>query len=157
MNLRTLKKLSKRAAPLLPILGDHRQQFRAERGDNYLKCQITDRKHWERGRSVHADCISDREIKTPARDGNGWVYIHPPHHPRKGTVMVGAMSGYYEPEWDEETAWDALKDLVYVHFTDWGEDDALLTRQLDTVGDFFAAAADMIAELAAEPPLRRAA
>jgi len=24
-----------------------------------------------------------------------------PHHPRKGTVMVGAMCGYYEPERDE--------------------------------------------------------
>ena len=44
MNLRTLKKLSKRAAPLLPLLGDDRKQFPAERWDNYTGLLIMDRK-----------------------------------------------------------------------------------------------------------------
>ena len=35
MNLRTLKKLSKRAARYLPILGDNRQQFPAIGDENY--------------------------------------------------------------------------------------------------------------------------
>jgi hypothetical protein len=35
VNLRILKKLSKRAAPLLLKLGDEQEQFRAEKGENY--------------------------------------------------------------------------------------------------------------------------
>ena len=148
MNLRTLKKLSKRAAPLLPLLGDDRKQFPAERWDNYTGLLIMDRKHWERGRSVHDGLYDEREIKTPARDGNGWICMHPPHHPRKGTTMVGALSGYYEPEWDEETAWEALEKTVMVHFTDWHPDHDVppLTRRLDTPSDVLRAAKDMIAE-----------
>lgn len=33
-------------------------------------------------------------------------------HPLKGTPMTGAMSGYYEPEWDERTAWEELVNHV---------------------------------------------
>lgn len=128
MNLRTLKKLSKRAAPYLALLGDQRKQFLARKDENYTGRVIMERKHWERGRSVHDETIWDREIKTPARDGNGWVYQHPPCHPRKGTIMVGETSGYYEPEWSEETAYEALVGLVDVEtieivFDDEGEPD----------------------------------
>lgn len=151
MNLRILKKLSKRAAPLLPKLGDRREQFRAS-GDNYIGgTMITARKHWERGRSVHADCIRQYEIKHPARDGRGWIYMAPPDHPRKGTIMVGAVSGYYEPEWDEETAWTALDELVRCHFTDWHPDHEgtpRLLRPLNTAREILRAALDMAAELA---------
>lgn len=146
MNLRILKKLSKRAAPLLEQLGDERKQFRAEPGENYHVTVIRARKHFERGRSPHADLIWPDEIKHPAKDGNGYVYMHPPTHPLKGTVMVGAVSGYYEPEWDEETAWDALRQQVYYHFMDYDENTSDLkpTRVLRTPSDIFAAARDMI-------------
>lgn len=98
MNLRTLKKLSKRAAPLLPLLGDKRKQFRAEKHDSYTGRIIRDRKHWMRGRSVHAGVTGSDMLKRPARDGKGgWIYMTPPSHPRKGTLMVGATTGYYEP------------------------------------------------------------
>jgi len=30
-----------------------------------------------------------------------------------GTPMIGAMSGYYEPEWDERTTYDILQDVVW--------------------------------------------
>lgn len=50
MNLRTLKKLFKRAAPWLPLLGDNREQFCAEAHNNYHGCFIGDRKHRERSR-----------------------------------------------------------------------------------------------------------
>lgn len=146
MNLRTLKKLSKRAAPYLPQLGDDRQQFAAERYDNYTGLVITARKHFERGRSVHDELYGEGMIKTLARDGQGWVYAKPPSHPRKGTIMVGALSGYYEPEWDEETAYEALLDIVYAEFTEWSEEGASpLTRDLSTVGQVFRAADDLVA------------
>lgn len=153
MNLRILKKLSKRAAPLLPLLGDRREQFRADRADSYTGLLIMERKHWVRGRSVHRDTYGEHEIKTPARDGNGWVYVRPPSHPRKGTVMVGAMSGYYEPEWDEETAWEALLKAVFWHHVEIDDDGCILapTPQLDSVGSIFAAALEM----AGDYPRRR--
>lgn len=153
MNLRILKKLSKRAAPLLPLIGDSRKQFSAEPGDSYTGLLIMERKHWERGRSVHADTLGEHEIKTPARDGRGWVYARPPDHPRKGTVMVGAVSGYYEPEWSEETAWEALREAVFWRYVELDSDGDMLSPrppQLESVSTIFAAAADMAAELAAE-------
>lgn len=149
MNLRILKKLSKRAAPLLPLLGDRREQFRAERWENYTGLLVRSRKHFERMRSAHGQCIHEGEIKRRAADGNGFVAMWPPHHPRKGTVMVGAVSGYYEPEWDEETAWESLLNRVHDHFTDWSEEPATPTRLLPTPSAVFAAAADMLAEMEA--------
>lgn len=121
MNLRILKKLSKRAAPLLPLLGDAREQFRAEREDSYTGLLIRERKHFERGRSRDAAAFREGEVRYLAKDGNGFVCIYPPSHPREGTIMVGATSGYYEPEWVEETAWEALSSLVHHHFATWDE------------------------------------
>jgi len=159
MNLRTLKKLSKRAAPLLPIFGDDREQFRAEPYANYGVPFIGERKHWERCR-VHDGYVplrnwvgrGDRDIGSHiyrARSGH-LIAMKPPTHPRKGTMMVGAMSGYYEPEWDEQTAWSALCDFLHIHYTDWREDgDCPLLRPLDTVAEIFAAAQDAAAEITA--------
>lgn len=39
-----------------------------------------------------------------------------------GTPMIGAMSGYYEPEWDETTAYGVLQDVV-----GWNEKPAAMT------------------------------
>lgn len=147
MNLRILKKLSKRAAPLLPLLGDRREQFSAARDASYTGVLILDRKHWERGRSVHSDTCGAHEIKQPARDGRGWVYTRPPSHPRKGTMMVGGVAGYYEPEWSEETAWEALEDLLRWTFAKYDArlDDLVPTRSLALPSEVFAAAAELIA------------
>lgn len=150
MNLRILKKLSARAAPLLPLLGDNREQFRAEKADNHTGVLILARKHFERMRSPHS-APSGREgaIKMPARDGRGYIALWPPHSPRKGTLMVGATAGYYEPEWDEETAWEALMHLVYWHFMEIDKDADLAmvsTRIFRTPRDYFAAAREMIAQ-----------
>lgn len=156
MNLRILKKLSKRAAPLLPLLGEHREQFLSEPGDNYHGMVIRARKHWERFPSVHTDRMRQGEIVTaPAvRKGSRWPYIkvYPPSHPWPRTVMVGAMSGYYEPEWEEECAWGALDSLVRGYFCDWDEDGPTLTRRLRTPSDIFRAAADIIATTPTKGP-----
>lgn len=155
MNLRILKKLSARAAPLLPLLGDEREQFRAEPLHNYGMPLIPDRKHWERS-SCHETYEGRNDWSAPrgaqivftTRSGRRMV-MSPPSHPRAGTMMVGATTGYYEPEWDEQTAWCALEDNVRAHFTDWNEDGPTPLRFFRGPGDIFRAAHEIIAALAA--------
>lgn len=155
MNLRILKKLSKRAAPYLATLGDRREQFMAEKGENYHGLIIRDRTSAERWPSCHTDtCERVLKITEPrcrAGTRHPYVKLMASYHPMKGTIMVGAMQGYYEPEWDEETAYSALRSIVTNHFTDWealmAEDDRpVLTRDLSTKSKLFAAADDMLAE-----------
>lgn len=159
MNLRILKKLSKRAAPLLPLLGDPREQFRARKDENYIGRMIRDRTCWDRSRchpSHTSESLGGGCIVFRTRRGHAVVMCHP-SHPLKGTVMVGAVTGYYEPEWDEEDAWSSLCALVACHFTDWEVELASwnsdtpvssLTRDLSTPSLMLAAAADIVAELA---------
>jgi hypothetical protein len=146
VNLRILKKLSKRAAPLLPLLGDDRKQFKAEKGDSYTSVRGHDFKHWERMRSVHGDTFRGT-IKYRPKHGRGWIAMMEPPHPLKGTVMVGEMVGYYEPEWEEHTAWEALHRLVIEYFTDWNEDGPIWTHKgkLDTPTRILSAACGIIA------------
>lgn len=144
-SLRTLKKLSKRAAALLPLAGDDREQFRAERYENYTGTRISARKHWERSGCHPTYTGWGEQIVRETRAGRK-VVLSPPSHPLKGTIMVGAVSGYYEPEWDEETAWDALRSLVYWHFMEYGDGEGKPrpTRTLRTPRQVFQAADDMI-------------
>lgn len=158
MNLRTLKKLSKRAAPLLPLLGDTRQQFRAEPNDSYGVPLIRDRKHWDRstchptyqGRNGYR-IKAGAQIVFTTRAGHR-VVMSPPMHPRKGTVMVGATSGYYEPEWDEETAYRSLLEIVREHFTEYRHDpetdnvERIPMRSLPSPREVFQAAREIIAQ-----------
>lgn len=162
MNLRTLKKLSKRAAPLLVLMGDTRQQFPADRGANHLSRLITARKHWDR-----SSCLPDytphnsfltprgRPIKHVTRAGRTMV-IRPPTEPRKGTMMVGATSGYYEPEWDEETAWEALSEQVHWTFVDFHPEtgDILSKRDFPTPRAIFKGAAEIVAQRKAKAATR---
>ena len=150
MNLRILKKLSKRAVPMLALLGDDRQVFAAVKDDNYTNIIIYERKHWERGWSVHADLHDEYEVKSLRPNGR-FVYMKPPSHPRKGTPMVGAMLGYYEPEWEEETAFEALQDIVWNAFANWDDEGRpTRTRSLRTAREIFTAAEEIIAALQAE-------
>ena len=149
MNLRTLKKLSKRAAPLLPLLGDKREQFRADREGGHVDFIITDRKHWSRSHCHPTYEACGKELVYTTRAGRRTV-MRSPSDVRKGTVMVGAMSGYYEPEWSEETAYGALLNLVHVHFTDWSTELPRPTRMLRTPREVFSAAGDMVRELRTE-------
>ena len=149
MNLRILKKLSQRAVPYLPRLGDHREQFLAAEGENYHGLLIRSRKHWERSASVRGDHVRDNGfvIQPRCRAGTRFPFIHvyPSSHPWPGTIMVGETSGYYEPEWEEETAWGALSNMVRDHFCDWDEDGPTPTRRFRNAGDIFRAADEMIA------------
>lgn len=92
MNLRILKKLSKRAVPLLQAwdntgLWEH---YLSERGDGNCDVSKVDRKHWSRiGRSV----LPSLKLM-------------------EGTPVVGWTGGYETPEWEERTAWGLLMDQV---------------------------------------------
>ncbi|WBU27631.1 hypothetical protein OOZ54_13255 [Rhodopseudomonas palustris] len=156
MNLRTLKKLSKRAAPLLEQLPFAAgQQFPAPRDDDsYHNTFIGDRKHWDRlpchpTYEARHDWPGKRgaEIVFMTRAGRRKI-LRPPTDARKGTIMVGGMSGHSEPEWTEESAWDALYGYVSAHFTEYvpGSDgeDPHLTRRLDNPSDVLRAAREII-------------
>jgi hypothetical protein len=42
---------------------------------------------------------------------------------KKGTMGFGAMSGYYEPEWDDYSAWSTLINLVFWNYCDMYQRD----------------------------------
>lgn len=144
MNLRILKKLSARAAPYLAPLGDRRQQFLAEKHENYHGRLIKDRACWDRSRCHATYTGHGDEIVFDTRSGHR-VVMRPPSHPLKGTVMVGGMSGYYEPEWDEVDAWSVLDGMVRDHFCDWDGDDLAPTRKIRNPSDVFRCAEEMLA------------
>jgi hypothetical protein len=143
MNLRIIKKLSKRAAPLLTRLGHTEEPFRAEKWENYhgINPELIDRKHWERMRSLNGGVVFGWIKKRPAK-GDHWIAIIPPAHALKGTIMVGRMSGYYEPEWEEQCAYIALCNLVADYFTEYDEEanELTITRDLSSPSLVFAAA-----------------
>lgn len=146
MNLRILKKLSARAAPYLAPLGERRQQFQAEKHDSYHGVVIKDRTCWDRSRchptySGHGD-----DIVFNTRAGYR-IVMRPPSHLLKGTAMVGGMSGYYEPEWDEEAAWAVLSHMVRNHFCEWDENGPTPTRRIRNPSDVFRGADEMVAAL----------
>lgn len=148
MNLRILKKLCKRAAPLLPLLGDKRHQYKAEKWECYIsRLSRCDLKHWERRRTRYP---SDRAIKYRPVDGKDWIVMIPPDQPLKGTMMVGSMEGYYEREWEEESAWDALFSLVWWHFAKHHDDEGggymVQPRDLRTPSLVLKAAREIIQE-----------
>jgi hypothetical protein len=89
MRLRILKKLSTAAVPILEkhYRGQFGALFLAERGSNYHGLHISCRCPKRADRVAGCECQ---------------------HHPLPGTPMVGLMSGYYEPEWEEETAFEWL-------------------------------------------------
>lgn len=154
MNLRTLKKLSKRAAPLLPLLGDRREQYPAELGGSSVGTLIGARKHWDRfrchpGHEPRNDYSTARgaPLKRQTRAG-GYIVLRPPNEARKGTIMVGGPDGGETPEWSEETAWEALTELVWWHFAEWdaGRKDLVPTRTFRSPRDYLRAADQITAD-----------
>lgn len=150
MNLRILKKLSKHAAPLLPLLGDDREQFSADDScKSFTNVGGHDFKHWDRMSVPHGR--RDRgSFKYQPRHGRNWIVMSEPWQPWKGTVMVGELVGHYEPEWEEHTAWEALQRAVIEHYTDWTVDGPVALRTFDAAGDYFRAAHEIITAAARE-------
>lgn len=120
MTLRTLKKRSKQARPILEkhfpesLIGE---QFMAERGASYHGLVI---------RCTHGSgdpCLVEGRPRCECT-----------YHPLKGTPMIGGMSGYYEPEWSEQTLYEVLSGVL--HWSDKPEPmtDAEWARALRIVG-----------------------
>lgn len=155
-NLRILKKLCKRAVPLLPALGYRCKPFPAVKGDNYHGMLIPDQRDCERWPSVHGDLIGERaagRIEPRCRRGTGrpFVMLMRPYHPKPGTPMVGSMSGGYEPEWDESCTWLVLHEIVRWHYAEFDRNgDVTFTRQFHPArpGAIFKAAAEIAAQRA---------
>jgi len=104
MNPRILKKLTKKSEPIIIALGLTKNRHRvlvgkhdAESVGGIFKC---DRKHWERWGGK------------PNKYGYATQL--------SGTVGYGYMSGYEEPEWEDDNCWSILTDHVFESFTDWG-------------------------------------
>jgi len=130
MNLRILKKLSKRAAPLLIALGDRRKQFPNDRWEGHTSSTGHERKHWERGNS-RSRIDFHGYVYWQARNGLGNPYMHQPDHPMKGTIMLGWSVGYETPEWEEDDAWSQLEQAVREHFTDYRELPAVTVDDME--------------------------
>lgn len=134
MNLRILKKLSKRASPILKMLeGKHfgvLDHYPADTRDGfgYLSTGGFDRKHWDRDESVHRELWRSRDILLEPRSRAGtdrpYIKMTEPSMCWDGTPMVGWSSGYETPEWEERTAWEYLADLVRGHTMDAVYDSA---------------------------------
>lgn len=159
MNLRRLKKLSKRAAELLPLLGEKTATFPAERDANYHGTFVSDRKNWDR-RRCHPDYQPRNEYRTrraaeivyTTRAGQR-IVIRPPTHPLKGTRMIGGTDGGMQPEWSETDAWSYFDQIVRDRFTNWERvfdqecpPDLALTRDLSSARLVLAAAREIIQE-----------
>ncbi|KFH18605.1 hypothetical protein IB60_16610 [Brucella abortus LMN1] len=155
MNLRILKKLSKRAAPLLPLLGVNRQQFRASHarsGENFHHTFIGDRKHWERYGSIDEAPYNRHglSIEITTRTGRT-IIMQPPKVPRKGTIMVrpeGPTRPYLDPRFVNEDAWHVLECIVCQHFNTFNPEKGNYygARAFPTVTSIFQAADEIIAE-----------
>jgi hypothetical protein len=144
MNLRTIKKLSKRASPLLRMLGDDSEHFPAEKGERYLGSVVCDRKHWELGRSTNDEIIGERMTKRPTANGDAWIWMRPPTHARKGTIMVGGMTEGQEPEWVETDAYEALCRYVFVTGSEWTGDGPVNSPDMSSPSKVFIAAETLI-------------
>lgn len=100
MNPRILKKLTRKAEPIIICLGltaGLERVLSGTDGDLEQTVQV-DRKHRMRYRG-------------------GKVSRHFSQLP--GTVGYGGMSGYFEPEWSDRCSWSMLKEFVIESFTDW--------------------------------------
>lgn len=126
MNLRILKKLSKRAAPLVATLcADHRlTHFVVEGRDGDTNVIGHDRKHWNRHRAANNEPRGRGEVFVLARTAGAhpFICLYQPSTPWDGTPGVGWTSGYYEREWEERTAWEYLLEQVENHTVDWVQD-----------------------------------
>jgi len=97
MNPRILKKLCKRVDKSVGIL--HPYLERIDYNDGDIPVIKVDRKHLERW--------------------GGKPNTHGYFAPKKNTIGYGAMTGYYEREWEDENAWSLFKSYVKSELTDW--------------------------------------
>lgn len=126
MNSRILKKLSKKAADLLPTMPDHLDWRWANSGEIFdggecgdsHQVKSCDRKHQE-------DWSRRGKNNRHPKGGNTHGYMHV----IEGTLFRGWTTGYYEPEFECEPLWETLANLYCEAHTDYDpmalDEDAL--------------------------------
>lgn len=125
MNLRILKKLSKRAMPLLSELGLARNHWLPEDGEGEIRHLMGfDRKHMERHRCSNPDLIyggGEKLIRLARRpiSGRAFIAMIEPSEPWAGTPSITWSSSYESYECDGETAWEHLEIHVRDAVTDY--------------------------------------
>lgn len=162
MNLRILKKLSKKALPLLETLWAEKRYrlarpsvFPAVRGECLTNIGRIDLKHHEHRVTYNTCTWPGQRVYPSPLPGKHRVLDSQYLCPLKGTPMTGGMVGYEEPEWEEETAWELLRNILFVEFRNWDElgpnppprTVPRLSRDLSTPRQVFTAANDLIARL----------
>lgn len=100
MNPRILKKLTKKAEPIIIALG---------------LTKGLDRVVSDAEGDVETCCKVDRKHRWRSRNGVFSHYFDQLH----GTVGYGCVQGYEEPEWGDYCCWSILKEYVFDSFTDW--------------------------------------
>lgn len=130
MNLRILKKLSKRAAPLLiEIDGDDRAHWVTSDGDGEIEIGGMDRKHMDRIRTYYQEPTSMFTVIVPARrdiGGRSHIALYGPHTPLPGTPMLSWSGGYFDDDGVTLSAWETLErraDDAVIDFVEDGKDD----------------------------------
>lgn len=155
MNLRKMKKLSKRAVPLLEALGHGKQIFLSVKDEGDLKTIINEKKHWNRcpARNVElAEVVQGFGYRPKCREQrtHKFIIVYPPSAPLKGTPMIGWDEGFCAHEWHEETCWEFLCSIVFWHFVDekvrFDSVELVATRDFSKPHQVLAAAREMIAE-----------
>lgn len=152
MNLRILKKLSKRAVPYLEAL--EYEIFLAVNGGNDVAHIVRDMTRLSRSHAVHGNVINRCKhvaILTPkCREGTKYPFLHLryPSSPLKGTPMIGRMCGGEQPEWEEMPAYFELLEIVKGRHFEYDPDSGATwcSRPLRTPAQVFSAADDMMAE-----------
>lgn len=100
MNPRILKKLTKKAEPIIVALGLTKHYERCVSGPDF---------------EIETYCQVDRKYRWRCRDGSVSRYFNQ----LPGTVGYGRVRGYDEPEWSDNCCWSILKHYVFESFTDW--------------------------------------
>ena len=157
MNPRILKKLSKRAEQLLPLIYPREKITRIGKEDAqdchaFIPCK--DRRYWERSPCHNRyqprnDSLSPayRERKIKKVDGN-FEILRPPSVPLKNTPIIVFES---EEDYSIDYLWLYLKDVVQNHFTDYSgackENGYMprITKTFKSASDYLKGAREIIA------------
>lgn len=150
MNLRILKKLSKRALPYLRHAAGTTDYFLAEKGCNYTGMLIAAHNDMDRCPSRCDTTFLEGQVIYKPKNQTGrtlpYVSMTPASHPKKGTPMIGFMDGGEQPEWEERTVWEAFADWVHYSYIEYCPETGNVVSKptFRTSADYFRAADALI-------------
>ena len=108
MNPRILKKFCKRAAPLLPLLGEDGEHFKVGGLEGYMPAW-----RYPVWGPVGEKTFQSVSHSTRCRVLKTWIT------PLKGTIGIGWRSGEDGSDWADKSAYEALSDAIRKKIADW--------------------------------------